>query len=437
VNRKIIFILLVCVISTIGFTACDAQSDNNSHVPNTVSDTTGTEAEPESSRLKFAAGDSLVAANPEETCETYKKGNLDITWLDLGPDVDFDFDPPILHASEGLFILPLIFKDEISDEKRFAIAIDTGGNIAIGPEYSWIAPFFDGMARVADSPEVDGADSFEGFIDRNGKERISLSNRHFGDFHDDLAVIYPLGSEIMMGQKYMDENGVEVFDISPDVAGDFYEGRAWFHDVNTKLNGYIDRTGAKIIPAIYNATEDFHEGAAFVEKDGKVGYIDKNGEMVIPFVIDNELEWPQFFYVIDHGFYNGLAYVNGGYIDKTGEFVIPEGSFSEGMPFIEKEAAFVVSKTETGDDAMILIDRVGNKLTVPGQYLYCGDSRQDGMIRVARPENETFIGALNPRGEEIIPPDFKVLTEATAGYAMIVTDGEAGKCNVGILKIPN
>jgi hypothetical protein len=387
--------------------------------------------------LEFATGDSLVAANQEEVCGIYKKGNLDITWLDLGFDVDFAFDPPILHASDGFFILPLIFKDEISDEKRFTIAIDTEGNIAIGPEYSWIAPFFDGMARVADSPEVDGTDSFEGFIDRNGKERISLSSRHFGDFHEGLAIIDPLGSEIMMGQKYTDKNGVEVFDISPDVAGDFYEGRAWLRDANTKLNGYIDRTGAKIIPAIYDGTEDFHEGAAFVKKDGEIGYIDKDGETVIPFVPGGEFEWPQFFYVIDHGFYNGLAYMNGGYIDKTGEFVIPAGSFSEGMPFIEKEAAFAVSKTETGEDAVTLIDRAGNKLTVPGQYLYYGDSRQDGMIRVARPENETFIGALNPRGEEIIPPDFKVITEATAGYAMVVTDDEAGKCGVGILKVPN
>jgi cellobiose phosphorylase len=103
---------------------------------------------------------------------------------------------------------------------------------------------------------------------------------------------------------------------------------------------------------------------------------------------------------------------------KTGEFVIPAGSFSKGIPFVEKEAAFVVSKTETGEDAMTLIDRAGNKLTEPGQYLYYGDSWQDGMIRVAHPENEVFIGALNPRGEEIIPLDFKVLTEVADGYTI-------------------
>jgi hypothetical protein len=124
VNRKIILILLVCVISTIGFAACDAQSDNSSHVPNTVSETTGTETEPESRRLEFATGDSLVAANQEEVCGTYKKGNLDITWLDLGSDVDFVFDPPILHASEGLFILPLIFKSDLYDLTFFTDFVD-------------------------------------------------------------------------------------------------------------------------------------------------------------------------------------------------------------------------------------------------------------------------------------------------------------------------
>jgi hypothetical protein len=128
--------------------------------------------------------------------------------------------------------------------------------------------------------------------------------------------------------------------------------------------------------------------------------------------------------------------VNGGYTDKTGAFAIPAGSFSEGTPFIEAEAAFVVLKTETGEDATVLIDRNGNRLTAPGQYRYYGDSRQDGLIRAVFSEKEGLVGALNEKGEESIPPDFKFLTEATDGYAMFVTDGGAGGCNIGILKVP-
>jgi hypothetical protein len=412
--------------------ACDARSDENL----SLSNANGADAEPKDHRLRFEAGDSLVAANQEEAHGTYEEENLDITWLDLGPGVNLAYDPPILYAGEGLFILSLAFEDDVSEERVFAIVIDTGGNIAIGPKYRYVHPFSDGMARVAGMLSIDGTGSFEGFIDHAGEEAIPLDNRHFGDFHEGLAISDPLGSEIMMGQRYIDKTGTEVLDISPDIAGDFYGGRAWFYDVNTKLNGYMDQTGAKIIPAIYNVSEDFHEGVAFVEKDEKAEYIDKNGDTVISFVFDNELSRPQVFSAVDHGFYNGLAYINGGYINKTGEFSIPAGSFSEGAPFIEKEAAFVVSKTETGEDTMTLIDRNGNKLTVPGQYLYYGDGRQDGMIRMTPAEKEGFVGALNPKGEELIPPDFKVLTEATDGHAMVVTEDETGRCGIGILKVP-
>jgi hypothetical protein len=76
--------------------------------------------------------------------------------------------------------------------------------------------------------------------------------------------------------------------------------------------GYIDKTGQEIIPCIYDWTGFFSEGMACVEKDGKYGYIDKTGKEILPCIYDSE-----------GGGYEGMAQVkkdgNWGYVDKKGK----------------------------------------------------------------------------------------------------------------------
>jgi len=62
--------------------------------------------------------------------------------------------------------------------------------------------------------------------------------------------------------------------------------------------GFIDGCGNVVIKPIYDSALEFSEGLARVEKDGKYGYIDKSGKVVIDFYLD----YAGFFY-------NGLAAV--------------------------------------------------------------------------------------------------------------------------------
>jgi hypothetical protein len=110
--------------------------------------------------------------------------------------------------------------------------------------------------------------------------------------------------------------------------------------------GFLNKTGEIVIPCIYDSPGvPFHppwfdEGLAAVKKDGKCGFIDTNGDVVIPFIYDGAFQ-----------FREGLAAVNRDhpyfkieYINKKGETVIsPDvvgggGTFSAaGLTAIQKE----------------------------------------------------------------------------------------------------
>ncbi len=46
--------------------------------------------------------------------------------------------------------------------------------------------------------------------------------------------------------------------------------------------GYIDRTGAFVIPPHYEFAYDFSEGCAAVRIENRTGFIDRDGEIAIP-----------------------------------------------------------------------------------------------------------------------------------------------------------
>lgn len=81
---------------------------------------------------------------------------------------------------------------------------------------------------------------------------------------------------------------------------DFYEGRA-LQCVDGKW-GYINRLHSVIVPHMFDLAWNFNDGLACVgigEKyDRKYGYIDCNGNIVIPLIYDRPAE-----------FINGIAYV--------------------------------------------------------------------------------------------------------------------------------
>ena len=78
--------------------------------------------------------------------------------------------------------------------------------------------------------------------------------------------------------------------------------------------GFIDKDGAVVIRPQYDFVSGFKEGLSHAKKGSKKGYIDTQGKEVIPFEYD-----------FANDFENGIAKVSKDdkwfYIDKTGKFV--------------------------------------------------------------------------------------------------------------------
>ena len=89
--------------------------------------------------------------------------------------------------------------------------------------------------------------------------------------------------------------------------------------------GFLDvYTGKIVIPALYDRAWIFSEGLGAVVKEGKLGFINKKGDVVIPFQFAFQEHWTK---RVDFLFKGGLCTVidstgKHGLIDKTGKWVV-------------------------------------------------------------------------------------------------------------------
>ena len=122
--------------------------------------------------------------------------------------------------------------------------------------------------------------------------------------------------------------------------------------------GYIDKNGNIIVPFKYESASLFLEKLAAVKLRGKWGFIDKQDNLVIP--LKYEDAW---------SFFEGLATVKlkgkYGFINKDGNVVIPL-KYDDAEPFSEGLAAVEVN------GKWGVIDKSDN-LVIPFKYDYVGD----------------------------------------------------------------
>lgn len=149
--------------------------------------------------------------------------------------------------------------------------------------------------------------------------------------------------------------------------------------------GFINEKGEVVIPAIYQAVGVFSEGLVKVTINDKDGYINHNGELVIPAIYDFTMYFCQ-----------GLAVAckdgKFGYINPKGETVI-EFEYDDAKDFFEPDGFAAVRKN--GKEG--LIDRHGN-IVMPIQYEHAM-STSDGVATIFDGTSE--ISVYNDRSYKI------------------------------------
>ena len=227
--------------------------------------------------------------------------------------------------------------------------------------------------------------------------------------------------------------------------------------------GFIDNTGKIVIPCEYEAAFGGTEGIFACSKNGKWGHIDSEGKITTPFLYDDA-----------EAFGDGLANVNKdgkwGYVDTRGNLVIPCEYESEGY-FLNGAAA--VTKTEDGGIHGYVIDKTGNAIVGPKDYnMYVGinlyevepfestgrpgaildkegnrltrfypmsiGSFNDGIAQIYFTVNfKLLCGLINQYGAEISPPIFSDIKIIDSGKCIVgVSDNRGLDGRIGVLSLP-
>jgi len=185
--------------------------------------------------------------------------------------------------------------------------INTNGTLVIEPKFKNVVRFSNSYCLVT---TMDGK---ENYIDKSGNLITDIEFSRGGWFYCGLA-------KVKVGEKYryINEAGEFAFEGEFDDAASFSEGLAAVENEDGKW-GFINTKGELVIDYKFDAgwfsTISFHEGLAFVQEEGKWGYINKQGAFVIS---------PQF--KSANKFINGVARVylvekSAAYIDKTGKII--------------------------------------------------------------------------------------------------------------------
>ena len=195
------------------------------------------------------------------------------------------------------------------------------------------------------------------YIKKNGDD-IKTQFIKTSHFNNGLALVTKEKGKL----QYIDKNLKEIITLDKNIeeAGYFFNDRAKFRGKNGKW-GFIDMAGNIIIKAQFDHVESFSDGGAMVrqrdENDRDIiyrGIVDVNGEEIIK--LDDD-------FTSLSGFYNGVAAYSKpnerGYLNKKGKVIIKNKDWDFIYPFHEGFACV----QENGDYG--LIDKKGNRIIKP------------------------------------------------------------------------
>lgn len=318
--------------------------------------------------------------------------------------------------SEGFAVVT----SRVGDEGRSGF-IDTTGTEVIPCRYRSASNFHEGLARV----KLGDGLLANGFIDPTGKEVISGPFRNAGDFKNGYAYVEIRDEET--GERYcayIDKTGKEIISdkkyLLSDVGLTFSEGLSVVSTHDFKY-GYIDESGQEVIPCIYDAAYDFHNGLAVAHiresenREADYLYIDKTGKEVF-----------------------SIRYTEAAPFDDSGyarvsvpPSVAREFGAEGGLVMVKNRAKMIV--------CYMTIDKTGKAAVLPGRYTDIAERSGDGLLAVGdgnysyafsgslsyesttvNEESDMEYGYVDPTtGEVVIPLQYDKVKPFSNGVAQV------------------
>ena len=270
--------------------------------------------------------------------------------------------------------------------------VDKTGKVVIPIEHSKYGsggePFHDGLALVYDS-----ANAYYGYIDKTGKMVLPYQYTEAASFKNGFGFV-------VLGNRWtiIDTTGRELIPQSYLLISDYTTEERISSEVFTVSGpngwGFVNRAG-QIVSEGYEHADPFSDGMARVSKDGKIGYVNEAGVLVIPCQYDSDGNY-------DQEFIDGYAKVKVGdgyrIIDKTGK-VTGSPNYGRNNWGPAGSGYFWFSSSESGRTRFGFIDCTGREIVSP-KY----KSVEDFSGGVAAVENfEGKWGFVDTTGAEIVP----------------------------------
>jgi hypothetical protein len=325
--------------------------------------------------------------------------------------------------------------------------IDFSGKVILKAEYEQLGVFKEGLASAAKNGKY-------GFIDKSWKTVIPFQYESVGDFESGRALveldgkygmidrlgeaIFPIeyndlgtvSEELIYAQKdslygYYDKNAnqriaprfEEAFPFQNGFAKVVFKGKqaiidaygtfivppafdevAYFNDSLLVYSedgsmGLCRKNCEVVVPAQYSEIGALVQDRAMVVKEGKIGYIDGTGKIILNCVFET---FPNY---LIRGQYNaGLVLLKHkgkfGLSDKTGKIIVPMNFFNLG-----DVSSLIAFQSEKGWGYMDL----NTKVLINPIYQYA-ESFQDGFAIV---EKNGMQGVIDVKGVEVIPISFQ------------------------------
>lgn len=227
-----------------------------------------------------------------------------------------------------------VFYNQVGANEQLGL-IDKTGKLITSLRYNRVWGFSEGLAKVED--KTDGFSGHEkyGFIDETGKVVIPLKYNDCSSFCEGLAWVMVQNEYGTLKYGFIDKSGNEVIAPQYDWISDFSNGLAKIGKFNTPKYvmkdgyeteslqyGFINKGGQIVIPLNnkYEHSENFHEGYCNVMINGKWGFINNAGNVVVNPIYD--AIWGDCCFT---NFSEGLAAVvkddKWGFIDNTGKTI--------------------------------------------------------------------------------------------------------------------